>query len=99
MADDPECGQSSGWTLQAAAATQDYVRMKGSSVCHILDGGEDISAEEKKTRLGSCRSLAILAVSVGHNQIFVGISAFRQGFGERPSNFKTTLQPRLQRLN
>lgn len=40
--DDPECCQSSGWDLQTAAATQDCVRLNGSSFCHKLGGVGDM---------------------------------------------------------
>lgn len=40
--DDPECCQSSGWDLQTAAATQDCVRLNGSSFCHKLGGVRDM---------------------------------------------------------
>lgn len=40
--DDPKCCQSSGRDLQTAAATQDCVRLNGSSFCHRLGGVGDM---------------------------------------------------------
>lgn len=64
--DDSERGQSSGWNLQAAAATQDCVRLNSSSFCqHTGRGWRHVWGNTTWwDSLGSHRSPPIILVSV-----------------------------------